>query len=172
VFKWLENEGNPMKWPSGMEPESVPVYARNEIEIAAPPERVWRWLIAGERWPRWYGNCTRFSYTDGQRGPDLAEGRSFKWRTFASPVRSIVKTFEPCRELGWDARAPGLYAYHGWLLEPAGARCRVVTEETQRGWLPAPARWYLRRMLLRGHQGWLQDLRRMAESGDPPSVRD
>jgi hypothetical protein len=29
------------------------------------------------------------------------------------------------------------------------------------------ARWYLRRMLLRGHQGWLEDLRRVAESGDP-----
>ncbi|MGZ6253853.1 MAG: hypothetical protein ACXWM1_12375, partial [Candidatus Binataceae bacterium] len=38
-----------MKWPNGMEPGSVAVYARNEIEIAAAPERVWRWLIGGEQ---------------------------------------------------------------------------------------------------------------------------
>jgi len=161
-----------MKWPSGMEPGNVAVYARNEIEIAAPPERVWRWLIGGGRWPQWYGNCASFRYSDGQGGPDLAAGRSFQWRTFAMRVRSVVRVFEPCRELGWDARAIGLYAYHGWTLEPGGAGCRVVTEETQRGWVPMLARWYLRRMLVRGHQGWLEDLRRVAESGDPPWAVD
>jgi uncharacterized protein YndB with AHSA1/START domain len=166
-----------MKWPSGMDPGRVAVYARNEIEIAAAPERVWRWLIGGERWPQWYGNCTSFRYVDGRgapggedskKGPHLAAGRGFEWRTFGARVRSVVLVFEPYRELGWDARATGLYAYHGWMLEPGGAGCRVVTEETQSGWLPALARWYLRRMLVRGHQGWLDDLRRVAESGDPP----
>lgn len=157
-----------MKWPSGMEPGSVAVYARNEIEIAAAPERVWRWLVGGERWPQWYENCTSFHYTDKQGGPDLTAGRNFQWRTFSARVRSVVLVFEPYRELGWDARATGLYAYHGWMLEPGGVGCRVVTEETQSGWVPMLARWYLRRMLVRGHQGWLEDLRRMAESGDPP----
>jgi uncharacterized protein YndB with AHSA1/START domain len=159
-----------MKWPSGMQPGNVAVHARDEIEIGAMPERVWRWLIAGEHWPQWYGNCSTFHYLDGQRGPDLAADRSFEWRTFGTRVRSVVRTFEPFRELGWDARATGLYAYHGWMLEPAGAGCRVLTEETQRGWLPRLARWYLRRMLARGHRGWLEDLRRVAESGDPPWV--
>jgi hypothetical protein len=114
------------------------------------------------------GNCSTFRYLDGQRGPDLAPDRSFEWRTFATRVRSVVRVFEPFRELGWDARSIGLYAFHGWMLEPAAVGCRVVTEETQRGLVPMLARWYLRRMLLRGHQGWLEDLRRMAESGDPP----
>ena len=152
-----------MGWSRG----SVAVYARNGIEIAAAPERVWRWLVGGERWPQWYGNCSTFRYTDKQGGPDLAVGRSFEWRTFGARVGSVVRTFEPCYELGWDARARGLYAYHGWILESGGAGCRVITEETQRGWLPMIARWYLRRMLVRGHQGWLEDLRRMAETGDP-----
>ncbi len=162
-----------MKWPSGMEPGSVPVHAYNEIEIAAPPERVWRWLIRAARWPQWYGNCAGLRFNDGgggaseSLGPDLAPGRSFEWRTFGTHVRSTVVVFEPLRELGWDARAPGLYACHGWTLEPRGAGCRVVTEETQRGWVPALARWYLRRMLVRGRQGWLEDLRRVAERGDP-----
>jgi uncharacterized protein YndB with AHSA1/START domain len=162
-----------MKWPSGMEPGRVPVHAYNEIEIAAPPERVWRWLVRAAQWPRWYGNCAELRFTDGapgeSSGPDLAPGRSFEWRTFGARVRSTVVVFEPYRELGWDARSTRLYAYHGWTLEPGpgGAGCRVVTEETQRGWLPSVARWYLRPMLLRGHQGWLEDLRRVAERGDP-----
>src|SRR6266481_6184369 len=80
---------NAMKWPNGMEPGSVAVYARNEIEIAAAPERVWRWLIGGERWPQWYGNCSSFRYTDKQGGPDLAVGRSFEWRTFGTGVSSV-----------------------------------------------------------------------------------
>ncbi len=160
-----------MKWPSGMEPGSVPVHAYNEIEIAASPERVWRWLIRAARWPQWYGNCAELRFVgDGGPGaslsPDLRPGRSFEWRTFGARVRSRVVIFEPHRELGWDARSIGLYAYHGWTLEPRGAGCRVVTEETQRGWVPALGRWYLRRMLVRGHQGWLDDLRRVAERGE------
>jgi hypothetical protein len=30
-----------------MEPGNVAVHARDEIEIVAVPERVWRWLVAG-----------------------------------------------------------------------------------------------------------------------------
>jgi hypothetical protein len=44
----------------------------------------------------------------------------------------------------------------------------VITEETQNGLLPRLLRWYLRPAMLRGHQLWLESLRRMAESGDPP----
>lgn len=161
-----------MKWPSGMEPGNVAVYARNEIEIGAPPERVWDWLVGAERWPLWYGNCASFRFTDAggvevAGGPNLAAGRSFEWRTFGARVRSTVRVLEPFSELGWDARATGLYAYHGWMLEPVAAGCRVVTEETQSGLVPMLARWYLRRMLRRGHQGWLEDLRRVAEAGGP-----
>lgn len=161
-----------MKWPSGMEPGRVPVHARNEIQIAAPPERVWRWLIGAARWPQWYDNCAGLRFTDGglpdeSSSPDLAPDRNFEWRTFGARVRSKIVVFEPYRELGWNARARGLYAYHGWTLEPHGAGCRVVTEETQRGWMPSIARWYLRPMLERGHQGWLEDLRRVAERGEP-----
>lgn len=156
-----------MKWPSGMEPGRVAVHARNEIEIAAPPERVWRWLIRAARWPQWYGNCAGLRFTDGRDEPDLGADRSFEWQTFGARVRSTVRVFEPCREVGWDAQSRALRAYHGWTLEPSAKGCRVVTEETQAGLLPMVARWYLRRMLLRGHQGWLEDLRGVAEAGDP-----
>ena len=116
-----------MKWPSGMEPGNVAVHVRNEIEVEAAPERVWRWLVAGERWPQWYGNCATFHYLDRQPGPDLAADRCFEWRTFGTRVRSVVRAFEPFRELGWDARSIGLYS-----LMDAGADRRGMPRSHRR----------------------------------------
>ena len=76
--------------------------------------------------------------------------------------------FDPPRELGWDAHGI-LDVYHGWLIEPDGAGgARVITEETQNGLVPRLAWWYLRPMLERGHQNWIESLKRCAESGDIP----
>jgi uncharacterized protein YndB with AHSA1/START domain len=162
---WAEESSKKMKWPSGFEPENSSVYARNEIAIAAPAERVWRWLIRAARWPDWYSNSGRVKFLSGT-APDLAAGTEFRWKTFGAIIRSKVLVFEPPHELGWDARGV-LRAYHGWLIEPATNGCRVVTEECQNGILPVLAWWYLRPMLLRGHQNWVESLRRVAEGGEP-----
>jgi hypothetical protein len=45
--------------------------------------------------------------------------------------------------------------------------CRVITEECQNGIVPKLAWWYLRPMLERGHQNWIESLKRVAEGGDP-----
>jgi uncharacterized protein YndB with AHSA1/START domain len=162
---WAEESSKKMKWPSGFEPENSSVYARNEIAIAAPAERVWRWLIRAARWPDWYSNSGRVKFLSGPE-PDLAAGTEFRWKTFGAIVRSKVLVFEPPHELGWDARGV-LRAYHGWLIEPATNGCRVVTEECQNGIVPSLAWWYLRPMLLRGHQNWVESLQRVAEGGEP-----
>ncbi len=157
-----------MRWPEGAEPERSVVHARNELVISAPRERVWRWLVRAALWPEWYGNCGWLRFRNGD-GPDLAPGTEFVWKTFGVRVKSRVIVFDPLNELGWNATAFGLTAFHGWELNalPGGAT-RVITEETQRGPLTALGRWYLRRGLLREHQHWLEGLARMAASGDPP----
>jgi uncharacterized protein YndB with AHSA1/START domain len=155
-----------MKWPAGFEPDNSSVYARNEITIAAPPERIWRWLIRAAKWPEWYSNCASVNFLRGTP-PDLAPGTEFKWKTFGATISSRVIAFEPARELGWDGRGV-LRAYHGWLIEPDGhGGCHVVTEECQNGIVPKLLWWYLRPMLERGHQTWVESLKRVAESGDP-----
>jgi uncharacterized protein YndB with AHSA1/START domain len=154
-----------VRWPAEAEPSKCPVYARNEIAIAAPPERVWRWLIRAGRWPDWYSNSANVEFLSGI-GPDLAAGAEFRWKTFGATITSRVLVFDPPRELLWDARGV-LTAYHAWTIAPDGGGCRVVTEETQRGLLPRVGWWYLRPMLERGHQGWVESLKRMAEGGEP-----
>ncbi len=154
-----------MKWPKGFEPENSRVYARNEITIAAPPERVWRWLIRAANWPAWYSNSSNVRFQNAP-GPDLALGTNFIWKTFGATVNSTVLVFDPPHELGWDGKGL-LPVYHGWLLEPSDNGCRVVTEECQNGVLGAIGSWYLRPMLLKGHQVWLESLKKLAEGGDP-----
>jgi len=154
-----------MKWPTGFEPDRSLVFAHNEIAIAAPPDRVWRWLIRAARWPEWYSNSANIRFLESA-GPDLSLGTEFKWKTFGANVSSKVLTFDPPHELGWDAHGV-LDAYHGWIIEPDGAGCRVITEECQNGILPKLAWWYLRPMLERGHQNWVESLKRMAERDDP-----
>ena len=90
-----------MKWPKGMEPENSKVYAANEITIAAPAERVWRWLIRAANWPSWYNNSANIRFLNAP-GPDLALGTNFIWKTFGATVNSTVLVFDPPHELGWD----------------------------------------------------------------------
>ncbi|HVC44557.1 MAG TPA: SRPBCC family protein [Candidatus Binataceae bacterium] len=156
-----------MQWPDGMEPEHATVFAHNELVIPAAPATIWRWLCRASGWPNWYSNCRWLKFRDGD-GPDLAASTAFVWKTFGVRVRSTVIVFDPEREIGWDATAFGLRAYHVWQLEVLdGNRTRVITEETQHGPLTTIGRWYLRRGLLREHQNWLESLSRMAQSGEP-----
>ncbi|MFZ0887657.1 MAG: hypothetical protein WA005_04325 [Candidatus Binataceae bacterium] len=153
-----------MQWPEGMEPEHSAVYARNEIKILGEQSNVWKWLCRAALWPTWYTNCAWLKFENGA-GPDLTIGSKFVWKTFGVRVHSTVRVFEPMRSLEWDAKATGMRAYHGWLLEPSADGIWVVTEETQNGILPWLARWYLKRMLHGGHQNWVESLRRVSTTG-------
>jgi hypothetical protein len=150
-----------------MEPEHALVHARNAIVTAASSEHVWRWLCRASVWPQWYSNCAWLNFPDGD-GPDLKQNTHFVWKTFGVTVRSAVLVFDPMREIGWDAYATGLHAFHGWLIEPLDhGGCRIVTEETQSGPLVWIGRWYLHRALLREHQNWLKSLSNVATKGPP-----
>jgi polyketide cyclase/dehydrase/lipid transport protein len=149
-----------------MSSDRAVVSVRNEILIPAAPSRVWQWLCRATRWPEWYSNCSWIRIRDDS-GPDLKLNTPFVWKTFGVRVRSVVKVFEPYSELGWDATAFGLRAFHGWEITPTDDGCRVITEERQVGALTTMGRWYLRRALLREHQNWLESLRRMSIGGDP-----
>jgi hypothetical protein len=123
-----------IRWPDGYKPEQVGVHARTEAEMPATSETVWRWLVRAELWPSWYADFRDVVIEGG--GPDLGEGSRFRWRAFGVTLNSRVEEFEPFQRLAWGARAMGIDAYHAWLLEdlPSGG-CRVLTEETQNGWV-------------------------------------
>lgn len=152
-------------WPDHHRPNQCPVSSFNELSIAASADRVWAWLIHAKRWPEFYGNARGVEIDGG--GDQLAAGATFRWTTFHLRVQTTVREFDPCRRLAWWGAGYGSAGYHTWTLEPDGQRCRVVTEETQRGLLPSVGRLYIRGALHRQHQHWLEGLARMAGSGMP-----
>ncbi|MEM1001031.1 MAG: SRPBCC domain-containing protein [Bacteroidota bacterium] len=154
---------NSIHFPENYLPNDTPVYARNEIFINAPEEKIWDWLTKITTWPDWYPNSSNIRVLN-QDQPKLLEGTRFKWRTFKTNIESEVKEFKPFRYLAWEAKGFGLSAYHGWLIIPQDNGCQVITEESQYGWLPSLGRSFITKGLLKQHQIWLEGLKQKSEA--------
>jgi uncharacterized protein YndB with AHSA1/START domain len=156
----------PVRWPSEFDPARSPVFVSNELSIAAAPETVWAWLLRAESWPSWYPNSRNVRILEGPR-PELARGSRFRWWTFGVRIESVVREFEPCERLAWDARAPGIRAYHAWLLTRTATGCHVLTEETQHGRVARLGKLFTPNRMHRGHKLWLERLGQMTREGPP-----
>ena len=157
-----------IRWPDKYSPDRTKVHVRNELEMEAPPEVVWAWLIRAELWPSWYGNSKQVLIEGG--GLDLRRGSRFRWTTFGVRLDSKVEEFVPCERVGWTARAIGIDAYHAWLIESRPSGCYILTEETQNGWVTKLNDVLRPRTMSRQHQNWLEGLQRKAAEGPPPAI--
>lgn len=158
-----------IRWPVEYEPSRCPIHVRNELAIPVHAERVWSWLVRAELWPSWYENSKNVRFLEGA-APDLAAGTRFRWTTFGVTIESRVIEFVPCERLAWDAHATGVHAYHAWLIGKTPEGCRVVTEESQRGWIARLGKLLMPNRMYRFHQIWLERLRDQALKGTPPSA--
>jgi len=155
-----------IRWPEKYGPERTAVHVHNELDIGAPPERVWAWLIRADLWPTWFSRAKDVRILGG--GKELQAGSEFRWKTSGAKLRSKVDEFVPCERLSWNAHAMGIDAYHAWLIERTPSGCRVVTEENQNGWLARLSNAIRPSHMGRLHQAWLESLQEMAKAGLPP----
>ena len=111
-----------------------------EIQIDAPPERVWRMLTDFDAYPDWNpflrsieGNAQAGSRLRVRFEPPGARGMTMK---------PTVVAVEPFRELRWLGRlfVPGLFdGEHRFVLESLdGGRCRFIQSERFSGLLVGP----------------------------------
>lgn len=154
-------------WPDRYRPENTAAHVRNEILIAAAPDRVWAWLVEAARWPEWYPNAREVRLADGRTR--LFPGAVFDWRTFGFPVHSTVREFIPEERIAWDGTGLGLDVYHAWLLVPRDRGTWVLTEENQNGVGARLQSLFAPNRMSKWHQVWLERLRERAESGALPS---
>lgn len=110
---------------------------RTEIEIAAPPERVWEVVSDFDAYPEW-NPFIRSIEGDAEVGSRLSvriEPPGARGMTFKPTVRAV----EPARELRWLGRLllPGLFdGEHRLAIEPLdGGRSRFVQSERFNGLL-------------------------------------
>ena len=109
---------------------NAPVFARREIIIEAPIEKVWNIQTGIDRWSEWQPDVTS-AKLDG----DLKAGTIFRWKAKGLSIVSTLHTVEPNRRIGWTGNSLGMSAIHNWTFEAQGNVTRVVTEESLNGWL-------------------------------------
>ena len=158
-----------VQWPSHYEPSKCPVHVRNELAMAASQDRVWAWLTRVTLWPTWYINSANVQILEGS-AQCLTKGTRFRWKTFGVTITSTVLEYIPEERIAWDAHAFGIDAYHAWVLQQSDQGCRVLTEETQHGWLARLGKLLMPKRMYRFHQLWLEGLESKARGGLPPAV--
>jgi uncharacterized membrane protein len=96
----------------------------HEIEIAAPPERIWEVMIDVERWPEWTSSMITVERLNS--GPFSVGSRvRIRQPRLAAAVWTVTR-IEPGRYFEWRSVLPGLTSIGGHRVEAQGSdRSRV-----------------------------------------------
>ena len=103
---------------------NAPVFARKEIVIHAPVEKVWQIQTDIENWNKWQTDITS-TKLDG----DLKAGTTFRWKAQGLNITSRLHTVEPEHRIGWTGIALGMSAIHNWTFVSHGNDTLAITEE-------------------------------------------
>jgi uncharacterized protein YndB with AHSA1/START domain len=152
-----------INWPAAYEPAKATFFVTNQIDIAAPPAVVWQILIDASAWENFYKGASDVT-VEGSADGKLAPGAVLKWRTMDLDFASVVHEFEPPYRLAWESRRRDIQGYHAWLLIPTPAGTRLVTDESQFGFLARMQRWFLPNKLRLLHDEWLLQIKQRAEA--------
>jgi Polyketide cyclase / dehydrase and lipid transport len=181
VSKDRDQRSPDVHWSSTLSPERAEMFAHNEIEINAPCATVWNYLVQAELWPQWFPKCGKVEIKGGS--PVLQKNTKFTWSGFDLPLENRFQAFPPPPDakviecvpesrIGWVSYAtssiygPICDAYHNWFLVPTGAKkCHVVFEEVATGVAAVHARGNYPEVLHLSHQRWLEELKKVSESG-------
>jgi hypothetical protein len=155
-------------WPNGTHPRESSVFAHNEIVLSAAPWRVWEWLVDAGYWSKWYFNADDVRIGSG--GEILQPGSFFTWITFGVPITSRVDVYDPPHAIGWQWWRRGARGYHGWLIKQVDSGSRVITEESQQGFLPSTLGFLIQPALSWAHGHWLRKLALESKLGPPPDA--
>jgi len=138
----------------------APVEVRLEVDVAAPPARVWEVLTRFEAWPAWHRGV-QFAVLRGE----LSRGSRLLWRADGMRIRSELQEVESSRVLGMSTRTLGGRGYHRWTLIPRDDGGTLVrSEEVWDGLGVRLLRRTLRRTLDVSRRAWLAALRERVES--------
>jgi hypothetical protein len=155
---------NLVVWPEEFNPEKTKWYVHNEIEINAKPEVVWNILIDAKKWHTYYkGVESPIDYLD-TTATTLQNGLKFKLHTMGLQLEPEIKEFIPNERLTWEVRRKNLTAYHAWVIVPRKNGCRLITPESQNGFLTFLQKIFQPNKLLNLHEHWLEVIKAKAEN--------
>jgi uncharacterized protein YndB with AHSA1/START domain len=159
-----------INWPARYEPKEASFFVHNQIDIDAPPAAVWNVIVQAETWPSWYEGAENVQVTSATNSV-LDARATFTWTTMGLDFTSTVTEFQPPFRLSWESRKSTIQGYHAWLIIPRGAGSRLVTEESQHGFMTTLQKLFVPNKLRRLHDVWLSQIKKRAEAAAawPPS---
>lgn len=137
---------------------NAPAFARREILIHAPVEKVWQIQSDIENWSAWNPDITSAKLDGG-----LKAGVTFRWKAQGLNITSRFHTVEPNRRIGWTGVALGMVAIHNWTFEARGGDTLAVTEESLSGWLTRLMKFFDPHFLEKSLEATLQRLKNKSE---------
>ena len=149
-------------WPEAYAPENARFYVHNAIDIDATPEVVWNILIQAETWPMWYEGASNVDVLESDEGI-LKDGSVFTWQTMGLDFTSTIKEYKPFERLSWESVKGSIKGYHTWLIIPTESGCKLITDESQHGWLTLMEKTFQPKKLHRLHDIWLSQIKQKAE---------
>jgi uncharacterized protein YndB with AHSA1/START domain len=152
---------NKVNWPEAYEPEKTSFFVDNFIDIEAPPSFVWSELMTPDLWPTWYEGAENVRVLTP--GP-LRVGSEFAWHTMGLDFISKIHELEPPLRLSWESRKSTIKGYHAWVILPTPPGCKVITQESQVGFLTLMQKLFVPEKLRKLHDVWLRKLKQRAES--------
>ena len=158
-----------IRWPAQYAPEDASFFVHNELEIAAPPEIVWRILVEAAAWPAWYEDAEDVQVL-GAPGGVLTASASFSWSTMGLDFTSTIEEFAPPYRLSWESRKATIKGYHAWLIIPTATGCKVVTGESQYGFMTLMQKVFVPNKLRELHDVWLAKLAAKTEAASAASI--
>jgi uncharacterized protein YndB with AHSA1/START domain len=138
---------------------SAPVWAEQDVGIAAPIGVVWDVLTNVDDIPRWFSLGESVAI-DGPVAPGATlqmKGRG------TGTITATIQTVEQPDVLAWSSRMFGISSISVWRLDANGDRTRVVKGESMRGFPVRVMRRSLQRKLVGFMDAWLRDLKVEAE---------
>lgn len=150
-------------WPANYEPAKSKFFVQNDIEIKASPATVWAVLIDANRWQSYYKGAKNVVLRDPSH--QFLQGNSiFDWETMGLKFESTIREYIPNNYLAWESQKKSIQGYHVWLIVPTPNGCKLITEESQNGWLTFFEKTFQGKKLQKLHDVWLLEIKKQAES--------
>jgi uncharacterized protein YndB with AHSA1/START domain len=107
---------------------TAPLIAHHEIDIEAPPDKVWNLHTDVNSWPTWQTAITA-AHLDGMLEP----GASFEWTSYDFTVTSTVYELASTSRVLWGGTSGGITGVHEWLFTGSPSGVHVATTESFAG---------------------------------------
>lgn len=138
--------------------ENAPVKSRNQIEIKAPIDTVWKILTDIKNWPEW-----QKSVIETEVLGNVKEGTEFNWKAGGLSFSSRIHTSKPKTAFGWTGTTIGASAIHNWTFTEKDSVTIVTVEESLQGVFPTLFKSYFQKNLDSGVLTNLTELKNYSE---------